>query len=356
LLLSAVVPLIERARVFARYALIGGLGVFLLVALALGRLRRTWAQVLLAGLLICEVLPPPTKEVPYPPPPHPAFAWLAEQQITPAGVIDFGSWQQDLLYVASGGNALWATEYHRQPTVAGTGSNEPAYVSFLSEWLQSNPNPLLNPDLVPLLRFYSVRYILYHVTGGYARSLLEEARQNPDLRNIRCFEPSAPSAGAAPVAGPWDHPICIMEVTPGDLNFNLLFREGWSDAEEWGRWAETTEARAEWAAVAQAPQVLALKAFPFCAPDRKQTLKVEINGVELAGHEFQECEEWLANVDVPASLVRIGWNDVVLRSDYALRPAEVAGSDSADARSLSIGVGMLNVTSAGGNQAAAAGE
>jgi hypothetical protein len=356
LLLSALVPLIERARVFARYALVGGIGVYLLVALGLGRVRKTWAQVLLAGLLIFELLPPPSQEVPFPPPSHPAFDWLAAQQISPSGVIDLGSWQQDLLYVASGGNALWATGYHGQATVAGTGSNEPAYVSFLSDWLRSNPNAFLNPDLVPLLRFYNVRTIVYHVTGGYARSLLEEARQNPELRNTRCFEPSSQNAADTQSAGPWDYPICIMEVAPGVGNFSLLFREGWSDAEGWGRWTEATEARAEWAAVSQAPQILTLKAFPFCAPDRRQKVKVEVNGVELASHEWQECEEWVANVEVPASLVRIGWNEVMLRSDYALRPADVAGSGSTDTRPLSIGVQTLNVTSLSGNQTRAAGE
>jgi hypothetical protein len=357
LLLSAVVPLIERARVFARYALIGGLGVYLLVSLGLAQLRRTWAQILLAGLLIFEVLPPPTQEAPYPPPPHPAFAWLAEQQIAPAGVIDLGSWQEDRLYVASGGNALWATEYHRQATVAGTGSNEPAYVSFLSDWLQANPNAFLNPDLVPLLRSYNVSTIVYHVTGGYARSLLEEARQNPDLRNIRCFEATPARAGAAPAAaGPWDYPICILDVAPGNRDFNVLFREGWSDAEEWGRWTEATEARAEWDAVSQTPHVLALKAFPFCAPDRKQTLKVEVNGEELASHEWQDCREWVASVEVPAALVRIGWNEVVLRSNYALRPADMTGNESDDSRTLSVGVNMLTVSPAGGNQASVGGE
>jgi len=134
-----------------------------------------------------------------------------------------------------------------------------------------------------------------------------------------------------------------MEIAPGDEDFNLLFREGWSGGEEWGRWAETTEARADWVATSQAPHVLALKAFPFCAPDRRQRLTVQINGVELASHEWQECEEWSADVKIPASLVRTGWNEVVLRSDYALRPADVTSSESGEARTLSVGVSKLYV-------------
>jgi hypothetical protein len=356
-LLSAVIPLIERARVFARYALVGGIGIYLLVALSLDRLRRTWAQVLLAGLLIFEVLPPPSQEAPFPPPSHPAFDWLAEQQISPAGIIDLGSWQQDHLYIASGGNALWATEYHRQPTVAGTGSNEPAHVTFLAEWLQSNPNAFLNADFVPLLRYYDVRTIVYHVTGGYARALLEEAGRNPELQDMRCFEPFSQSGSTAPPAsGPWPYPICIIELPRGNAAFNLLVREGWSGAEDWGRWAEDTEARSEWVATSQTPHTLALKAFPFCAPDRRQRLKVEVNGVELASHAWEECEEWTADVKIPASLVRIGWNQVTLHSDYALRPADTAGSESGEARALSIGVSQLTVTPEDEHHAPAAGE
>jgi hypothetical protein len=354
LLLSVAVPLMERARVFARYALIGSIGVYLLVALGLGQLRRTWAQALLAGLLIFELLPPPSRVVPFPPPAHPAFGWLAEQRISPAGIIDLGSWQQDLLYVTSNGNAIWATEFHGQPTVAGTGSNWPAHVTFLSRWFQSNPHAFLNRDLVPLLRYYNVRYIVFHVVGGYAEELLEEARQNPQLQNMRCFQPSSLSSGAARPAGgtragvpvdvgPWPYPICIIEVPPGETASDVLFREGWSGREEWGRWIEGTEARAEWVATSRTPHTLALKVFPFCVPGRRQQLKVEINRVELAGHKWQECEDWTADIKIPTSLVQVGWNEVVFRSDYALRPVDATNGQNPDPSPLSLGVTRLAV-------------
>jgi hypothetical protein len=336
LLLSAVVPVIDRARVFARYALIGSIGVYLLVALGLGQLRRNWVQVLAAAVLVFEVLPPPSQEVPFPPPSHPAFAWLAEQRIAPDGIIDLGSWQQDLLYVTSGGSALWATGLHGKPTVAGTGSNWPAYVTFLSDWLQSSPHAFLNPDFVPLLQSYDLRYLVFHVAGSTARDLLEEAAQNPQLQNMHCFQPSTAS-------GPWPYPICIMEIPLADAAFNVLFREGWSGAEDWGRWVEGTEARSVWVATSREPVELVLNAFPLCVPGRKQSVSVEVNGLELASHEWQDCEAWTGRIGIPASRVYVGWNEIVLRSNYALRPVDVSNGQGRDSRLLSIGITRMEV-------------
>ncbi len=336
LLLSALVPFWERARVFARYALLGGLGVYLLTALGVTRFRRPWVQVILAGLLIIEVLPPPTKNVPFPPPSHPAFDFVKSQQIIPAGTIDLSSWQQNMLYMPIGGATLWETDYHGKPTVAGASSVWPSHVVFLDQWLQEHPHAFLNPELVPLLRFYDVGLVVFHVTGGYAEEMLAEARQNPELQDIDCFEPSASS-------GPWSYPICVMRVAPADPNFNLIVREGWSGAEEWGRWAEGTESTAAWVAIDQSPQRLTLEAFPYCLPDEQQRLSVEVNGAQLAEYSWQECETWSTEIMVPASLVQVGWNEVVLHSNYALRPSDVTNGDNPDSRALSVGVNRLQI-------------
>ena len=207
LLLSALVPFWERARVFARYALLGGMAVYLLTGLGVTRFRRTWVQVVLAGLLIIELMPPPTRNVPFPPPPHPAFDAIQDMTFDPPGVIDLSSWQQDLLYMPIGGATLWETDFHGKPTVAGASSIWPAHVASLDQWLQEHPNAFLNPELVPLLRSYDVGLVVFHVTGGYAEDMLAEARQNPDLRDIRCFDPAS-------AAGPWPYPICTMRVAP----------------------------------------------------------------------------------------------------------------------------------------------
>jgi hypothetical protein len=337
LLLSAAVPFWEGARVSARFALLGSLGVFLLASLGLCSLRRRWAQIALAGLLLFELLPPALGRVPFPPPSHPAFDWLREQDILPEGVIDLSSWQPELLFIPIGGNTLWATEYHRLPTVAGASSVWPAHVLFLDRWLQAHPQAFLTPELVPILRYFGVRFVVYHVWGGYASDLLADAKQNPELQNLRCFEPSS-------TTGPWAYPICTMEIAPSDPAFNVLFREGWSGVEEWGRWAESTASRVQWVSVARAPQRLSLEASPYCVEGHKQRVVVEVNGSALATQQWQGCDSLTIEVTVPSSLVNVGWNEAILRTEYALRPVDVSNGQNSDPRPLSIGVSKLYVT------------
>jgi hypothetical protein len=336
LLLSAIVPFWERARVFARYAMLASMGVFLLASLTLAHIRLNWARWLLGALLLVEVLPPATQAVPYPPSPHPAFAWLAQQTVT-GGVVDLDAWQPDKLYVPNRGEILWATQYHQKPTVTGASSVIPAHVAYLDDWLGAHPHAFLNPQLVPLLRDYGVQYIILYISGGYARANLQEAARNPDLEPARCFDP-------APGAGAWPFPVCLLAVKPWpDARNNVLFETGWSGAEDWGRWVEGTEADAAWAAVASVPQRLQIEAFPVCVPGRRQAAEILVNGVVVATHQWQVCEPWTAAVTIPAAAVRVGWNEITLRAAYAARPADVSGDSNGDARLLSIGVNQLEL-------------
>ncbi len=337
LLLSVLVPFWERARVFARYALLLGMGVFLLAGLGLSRLRYGWARALVAGLLLVEVLPAPSQAVPFPPPSHPAFDWLQGQQLGGGAILDLGSWQEDLAYMPISGNVLWATEYHGQPTVAGASSVWPPHIVFLDRWLSVHPHPFQNPDFIPLLRFYKVRLVVLHVTGGYAQDMLAEARQNLELADMRCF-------GPFDQPGPWDYPICVARLTPPARPALDMFRQdGWSGAEDWGYWVEGTEARATWVATTAATQHLWLEAFPLCVAGRPQSLAVQVNGTVVANYQWRECEIWTTEITVAAQLVKIGWNEIVLRPSYAARPADVTFGKSGDTRELSVGITRLAV-------------
>ena len=222
--------------------------------------------------------------------------------------------------------------------MAGASSVWPPHIVFLDRWLSTHPHPFQNPDFIPLLRFYNVRMVALHVTGGYAEDMLAEARQNPELAGMYCFGPlNQPS--------PWNYPICVAQLTPpARPPFNMLRQDGWSGAEEWGHWVEGTEARARWAAPMRNPSRLAVDIFPICVPGRPQGVTIEVNGKILTTHQWQECEPWQSEVMIPEDLIQVGWNDIVLRSVYAARPVDFTGGKNADSRLLSVGVRQLEVS------------
>jgi hypothetical protein len=329
MLLAAVVPLFERARVFARYILIAALGVFMLSGLAVMRVRWGWARWLLAAVLIFEVIPPPLERVPFPPPPHPAFEWLRQQ---PNGAVaDLLAAHPGTLVLINRGETVWATRLHGKPAVGGASSVWPASTTYMNEWLATHPHAFTGPTAVPLLRFFGTRYLLLHMASDWEKEILEEARQNPELNFLRCFDPPAGP-------GAWQYPICALEVVPPvNAAVNLAPVEGWSGQEDWGVWAVGPESRAAFVAMTQRPHRLTLEVFPNCIPGRTQALTVEVNGVQLAEHAWERCEPWAASITIPASLVRQGGNDVVIRPAYAVAPPD------GDTRPLSMGFSRLRV-------------
>jgi hypothetical protein len=341
LLLTMIVPFLERARVFARYALLAEMGVALLAAAALGRIRLGWARWLLAGLLVFEVIPPRLNSVPFPTPTHPAFEWLRAHPLNNEAVVDLMAAYPGTLVLANRGESVLATAYHGQPTVAGASSVWPAHTVYLNDWLSSHPHAFARTDFIPLLRFYHVRYILLHMQGPDEPAILAEAKTNPDVREIGCFDPP-------PGPGPWAHPICILEAAiQAKADTNLMFGEGWSGREDWGLWAEGTTGHAEWAAMTKGDYRLSLSAFPQCVPGKEQDLHVEVNGQEVAAHHWTNCDPWSVDVTIPANLVRVGGNEIVTRAGYAVRPADILNSGSSDTRLLSMGYTRLTVTPGG---------
>jgi hypothetical protein len=337
LLLTMVVPFLERARVFARYALLAEMGVALLAALAVSRIRIGWARWLLAGLLVFEIIPPRLDSLPFPTPTHPAFEWLRQHPAKGEGIVDLMAAYPGTLVLANRGETVLATTYHGQPTAAGASSVWPAHTVYLNNWLGSHPHAFARTDFIPLLRFYRVRYILLHMQGADEPAMLAEARANPDVREIGCFDPPAGPS-------PWGHPICILEAAiTAKADTNLMFGEGWSGREDWGLWAEGTTGRAEWVAITQGDYRLNVSAFPLCAPGKEQDLRIEINGREVASHHWANCDPWTAEVTIPAALVRVGGNEIVTHAGYAARPADIPNSQSSDTRLLSMGFTRLTI-------------
>ena len=338
MVLAGVVPFFERARVFARYAVIGSVGIFLLAGLALDRLPNRWLRLGLGAALVFEILPPPLPAQPYPPPIHPAFTWLRQQSMPGQGIVDLEAATAKTLELSIDGETLVATGYHRQATVSGASSVWPAHTRYLMAWLAGHDHPLADPDFAQLLRFYRVRYVLLHMHGANERAQLAGSASDPELRKVGCFPPPAGPS-------PWSYPICVLEVMPpAHPGVNLILEDGWSSQEAWGVWAEGSTSRAMWVATEASPSLLSASAFPQCVPGRAQRLEITVNGQLLGSHQWQGCEPWSADVPVPTSVVQVGENQVVFQAAYAESPAELSKGANADARPLSIGFSELLVT------------
>jgi hypothetical protein len=223
--------------------------------------------------------------------------------------------------------------------VGGASSVWPPRLGFLNDWLASHEHAFWNPDLATVLRFYNTRYLLIYLRGDWERELVTEARQNSQLKFVNCFDPP-------PAGGVWPYPICIMQVLPAPQpqKVNLVLEEGWSKQEDWGVWSETAEPKAYWVSLGKQDQVLDVQVFPNCRPERKQKLKLAVNGVTVDTYDWQDCEPHTAHIVVPASLVIEGKNTLEVQTDYALPPVDPSTGKETDTRNLSLGFTQLRAT------------
>jgi hypothetical protein len=342
LLLAAIVPFWERGRIFARYALSASVAVLLLAGMALVEVRRLWPkrpiaglalQLVLAGVLLFEIVPPPLGELPFPPAGHPAYTWLSRQSMPGEGIANVFAARPSTLVLSIHGYNLLAPSYTKQATVAGAAGVRPKHTNVLNDWLATHEHPFWQPDLPQILRDYRVRYVVMEMQGAWEQGLWQEALVAKEFKPVDCFP--APEG-----ATPWNWPICIVEVSPSRTpEINLLLHDGWSGAEDWGVWAEGKQSDAQFVVTSRAPVRLDLAVFPLCVPGKNQRVALEVNGTEVADHEWRDCEPWNSSVDIPAKLVSIGFNDLTLRAAYAESPQ--AGNDP---RRLSVGFSRLKVT------------
>ncbi|NPV08333.1 MAG: hypothetical protein HPY83_10295 [Anaerolineae bacterium] len=343
-LLTAVVPFWEHGRVMARYAFVGGIGLMVLAAREIETLPRV-ARYLVALIWLLETLPLPAFGVPVPSAPHPAYAWLLQQERDRSwGIVDVA---YPTLMTDPG--ILYGTSLHGIPTASGGRPYLPGRVRTLHQFLSEDPQALGSPKAGVVLRSYDVRYLLLHLMGEEERWMWDLVVTNPALDPVGCFEPpEGPS--------PWPHPICIAQVDGAGANGDsppldeLILLRGWSEPEDWGVWAEGTESSARWLAADRRDYRLGVEAFPLAVPGRSQHVAIEINGKPLTAHRWTDCETWSAEVEVPAELMDKGWNELVLRYGYAARPSDLPESHTDDARLLSVGFVRLELLGDGDQQ------
>ncbi len=330
LLLIAIVPSAEGARTFARYGLIGILGAATLAGMALPRLPRL-LRYLLITLWLVEILPPSTGSFPVPYGEHPAYAWLAEQDMGPEGIVD-------IIYptVMLSGAVVWASELHHHPTAAGTGSSWPRHFAALWDYFWNDEAALSRLRTGLVLQQYRVRYLFLHLRGPREEAMWKMVRNNPAFRPLRCFDP---------LPGPtlWPYPICIAEVLPTQRPIQVAPIKGWSDLEEWGMWSEGTRAEAGWIASERRDYALHIGAFPFCVPDQHQRMSVFVNGKKIAEHLWEDCEHWEGTIPIPATIIRAGWNTFTFEYAYAIRPYELTRGEQVDHRALAVGFTALEI-------------
>lgn len=336
LLLATFMPFWERGRMFVRYGFVASVGVFLLAGMGLTVVRRLRAgralQVVLAAALLVEIVPPPLEKLPFPPPGHEAYTWLSEQNLDGQGIVNVFAAHASTLVLANFGYNLLAPAYHRQATVSGAAGVRPRHTWVLNDWLATHEHPFWHPDFAPILRSYRVKYIVLEMQTDWEQALWEEAQAAEEIKPARCF----PAPEGTP---PWAWPICILEVLPPrSPDVNLLLHDGWSGREEWGVWAEGMQSQAQFVATSRAPFRLEVAVFPLCMPAKSQRIALDVNGQEVASYMWPDCEPWNTTVEIPAALVRVGFNDVTLRVAYAEPPPQSGGSDP---RRLSVGFSRL---------------
>lgn len=338
LILGVFVPFWEGARVFVRYLFIASIGLCLLVAQGIQRLKIPWLQALLVFLLLFELLPPPLGHVPAFPASHAAFEWIKQNTLPDDSLIDLVAMSADSAGIPIRGEFLWATFYHERATAAGVGSYMPPHVDFLYNWLVQHSPAFQNPEFISVLRLYQVDYVLLHLRDQNAHAVLELARTNPEFEVVNCFEPPA-------TLSPWNYPICVLKVLPAEnIEFDVLRVSGWSTAESWGVWAEGTTSHAVWMAVKQAETLLSIEAFPQCVPEKQQSVSIQVNEVTLATHQWEACEPWSTQIVIPADLVEPGMNDLAFEYAYAASPNDVTEGENPDLRQLSVGFTILQFT------------
>jgi len=334
-LFYALIPFSEGARVASRFAFVGGVGVYGLVAVGLTRLRRRWLIALLVGLLLIEGLPWPAYGLPFPPATHPAFTWLAAQPSRNAdAVLDVTVSARGFDLNISPGT-LYATTIHKKPIVSGAGSLWPRSVWFWRDWLHQQGDPFRAPELSTLLQTYGVHWIALHIESTAGERFATDAYQ-PLLKLTRCFAPVKDATG-------WLYPICLFEVQALESKFTGMPRNGWSGSEAWGRWSEGLQSTVEWVAPATQAYTLQVEAFPFCVPGLQQQIELRANGDLVGLLSFSGCDPLVQTFTIDKTSIQVGWNQLTLHAAYARSPAALTQGQNPDVRLLAAGFTRLTM-------------
>lgn len=124
-----------------------------------------------------------------------------------------------------------------------------------------------------------------------------------------------------------------------ETTLDHLLDRGWSEAEEWGRWATGGHSTME-LALQEGDYSLIVQAFPFCTPEFDgQAMEIGWNDRSLGKYVFRSCENLSIRIDLPSRTVTGGLDTLWIQCEKAVSPRDVGLSD--DGRELSVGLTAL---------------
>lgn len=304
-------PFTEMGAALTRFIGVTVLGGGIAAAEALTRSVSLWIRRGCFILWLIESVMRPMAFQEWPPPLHPAYAWLREAP--PGAVIELNPPFVTLHSSA----ALVATLIHGHPTVNGWGS-------FYPRWLSKLEHLILGNFPIHPLEALGFRYVLIH---------------RPSENMMRIFGGLDYQCWASPTQdSPWPNPICVFILPEGSYSrfTNVFLAQGWSAPEGWGIWAQGTEAMAIGVLSRTVTATLEIVAFPHCVPSENQSLEIWVDGQRLPQLTFEGCREMQIHLPIPSRLHR-GMHEVRFRFAYARSPAEATEGRNPDPRPLSVG-------------------
>jgi hypothetical protein len=124
-------------------------------------------------------------------------------------------------------------------------------------------------------------------------------------------------------------------IQPADALFRPMFEAGWSDAEDWGRWALGHSATLQVPLEPARSYQMTIDVLPFCTPQfAGQSVTIGWNERSVGTFALPSCDERSLVVDLPADAIRAPQNQLSFTFDQAISPREAG--QGADDRQLAL--------------------
>ncbi len=200
-----VLPYWEGARMVTRFMFSGGLGLIVLAAGLLERLPRA-AGLALAALLIVEVIPARTQDLPIPTRAHAAYAWASAQDNDGSwNILDISD-EPKVVIPITGGHVAYGQSLHGIPVASGLSSFPPRGLRELSLKLSDAPAWTRDASVAAALTAQRTRFVFVHVVMRWDTRVWDGLRSSPLYFDRGCFDGVSGQVFA--------EQICVAEVKP----------------------------------------------------------------------------------------------------------------------------------------------